>query len=275
MVVPPRQRCSSTRACLGNPPVPTPGLRGAPITSPTQIPVLHRVSVGRRARVACLAISSQGSGELADELARRADVGPVVAAAGPNISWLGFCVAARRNCIATGSREKAGAVALWNARSQAGPRGSLLSQRTGASFATTRCDADQPMPNISVTSVSRASTRRSLYTAWAPLSSVIRKRVPQTTASAPASRRAETSAARTRPLWLAWATRCQPVPGPYAARTYRSSPARTYRSSPARTTQIGTALRNVPSRRSGAISRSCAASIRLNSSLVQLVVSPV
>jgi hypothetical protein len=46
-------------------------------------------------------------------------------------------------------------------------------------------------------------------------------------------------------------------------------------SSPARTTQIGTAFRSVPSRRSGAISSSCAASILLSSPLVQLVVSAV
>ena len=87
----------------------------------------------------------------------------MVAAAGPNIGRLGFCVAARRSCIGTGTREKAGAVARWNMRSQPGPRGSLLNQRMVASFGTTRCGAGQPAPNSSVRIVSRASSKRALY----------------------------------------------------------------------------------------------------------------
>ncbi len=52
--------------------------------------------------------------------------------------------------MGTGTREKTGAVARWNARSQPGPRGSRFSHRAVASFGTTRCGAGQPTPKSSV-----------------------------------------------------------------------------------------------------------------------------
>ena len=57
---------------------------------------------------------------------------PRVAAAGPTIGRLGRCVAARPELHRHRHRERTGAVARWNARSQPGPRGSRRSQRAVA-----------------------------------------------------------------------------------------------------------------------------------------------
>ena len=75
------------------------------------------------------------------------------------------------------------------ARSHAGRGRRSRSQRSVAAFGITRWGAGQPAPKSSVNSVCRAAISRRLYSGWAPLSSLIRKRVPATTASAPASRR--------------------------------------------------------------------------------------
>ena len=98
---------------------------------------------------------------------------PEVAATGPNTGRLGFCVAATRNCIDIGIRERIGAVARCNGRNHRGPRGLVPSQRAVASFATTRWGAGQPAPKSSVRTVSSASIRRALYAGWA-----LRRRAP-------------------------------------------------------------------------------------------------